>query len=225
MPTVISHSIVGAGIASFFRIADKKKLIIASILLAALPDLDTILMGIFGRESIFRHRGFMHSIFFAILAGFVAAYVFKQKKWIEPKQFLKLGILFFIVTFSHPCLDGFSTGWKYGVGYLAPFDNTRYFLWMSPLPLAPLSPEHLFSQRGIDLFLIEMSMLWTFGFGAILWNKVSTKPYLKLIALVLWMICVAVWTVRGIFAPQLFQNQAQTRSALKLGNYSSLRHN
>ena len=193
------HSIVGAGIASFFKSAPRKKLIFAAILLAALPDFDTILMGIFGHESIFRHRGFMHSVFFAALAGICAAYLFKLKKWIEPRHFMKLAILFFIVTFSHPCLDGFSTGWKYGVGYLAPFDNTRYFLWMTPLPLAPLSPEHLFSQRGINLFLIEMSMLWTFGFGAILWNKQSDKAYLKILAILLWMICVATWTIRTMF--------------------------
>src|SRR6185436_9722642 len=100
----------------------------------------------------------------ALAAGVVAAYIFRKKKWILPEHFWKLSLLFFIVMFSHLCLDGFSTGWKYGVAYLAPFDNTRYFLWMSPLPLAPLSPAQLLSERGILLFLTEASMVWTFGF-------------------------------------------------------------
>src|SRR5690349_24574382 len=123
MPTVISHSIVGAGIASFFKGAHRKKIIVAAILLAALPDFDTILMGIFGRDSIFRHRGFMHSIFFAVVAGMTAAFIFKQKNWIPKNRFWLMALLFFIVIVSHPCLDGFSTAWKYGVAYLAPFDN------------------------------------------------------------------------------------------------------
>src|SRR5687767_4661715 len=198
MPTVISHSIVGAGIASFFKSADRKKLIIAAILLGALPDFDTILMGIFGRDSIFRHREFMHSFFFAGMAGLATAILFRKKNWIPKEKFWLSALLFFIVTASHPCLDGFSTGWKYGVAYLAPFDNERYFLWITPLPLAPLSPAQLFSERGLNLFLVEAGMLWTFGFGALLWNKQkSIKPYMRPLAIVFWIICITFWIVRG----------------------------
>lgn len=198
MPTVISHSIVGAGIASFFKSADRKKLLIAAVLLGALPDFDTILMGIFGRDSIFRHREFMHSFFFAGIAGLFTALIFRKKQWIPKEKFWLSALLFFIVTASHPCLDGFSTGFKYGVAYLAPFDNYRYFLWMSPLPLAPLSPEHLFSIRGVNLFLVEAGMLWTFGFGAILWNKQrNRKPYMRPLAVVLWVTCIVIWIARS----------------------------
>src|SRR3954470_7476331 len=109
MSTVISHSLVGAGIASFFRFENKKKVFITSLILGALPDSDTIIMSIVGRGTIFDHRGVFHSVFFAIAVGTLVAFFFRQKKWISKGEFLKLALLFSAVTFSHPFADGFST--------------------------------------------------------------------------------------------------------------------
>jgi membrane-bound metal-dependent hydrolase YbcI (DUF457 family) len=196
MSTVISHSLVGAGIASFFRFANKKKIIIASLLLAALPDSDTIVMGIIGRGTIFDHRGVFHSIFFAIIVGALTAYFFKKKNWITPEEFPKLAILFSAVTFSHPFPDGFSTNWMYGVSYLAPLTMTKYFWLSTPLPLAPLSPAQLFSPRGANLFLIEAAMLWTFAIGAFIWNKQPTNNSYRYAAIFLWLIFASFWVIR-----------------------------
>ena len=196
MSTVISHSLVGAGISSFFRFENKKKIMITSLLLAALPDSDTLVMTAIGCGTIFDHRGVFHSIFFAILVGSLVAYLFKQKKWIEPSEFIKLAILFSAVTFSHPFADGFSTSWRYGVSYLAPFDMTKYFWFSSPLPLVPLSPVQLFSARGINIFLVEVAMLWTFVAGAFLWNSVPKKMNYRYAAVVLWLIALSFWVIR-----------------------------
>src|SRR5438045_4169566 len=99
MSTVISHSLIGAGIASFFRFENKKKIMIAALLLAALPDSDTIVMSIIGRGTVFDHRGVFHSIFFAIIVGNLVAFFFRQKKWVAKEHFLKLTILFSLITF------------------------------------------------------------------------------------------------------------------------------
>jgi inner membrane protein len=193
MPTVISHSIIGAGIASFSRFTNRSKVLIAAIILAAIPDSDTIIMSIIGRGTIFDHRGIMHSILVACITGTLAAFLFRSKKWISANEFWKLIIFFILAAVSHPVLDGFSTAMRIGIGYLMPFDMTRYIFWISPLPLAPLSPSQLFSQRGVNLFLSEAAMLWTFGFGALMWNKRTGEKYWRIIAVVLWCFGVAAW--------------------------------
>ncbi len=199
MPTVIRHSIFAAGIARWFRFADKRRLLIASILLAALPDLDTILMGIFGHDSIFRHRGIMHSFLFAALSASSATYLFWRKGWIQPADVWKLLALFFVFAVSHPLLDGFSTGGHIGVAFFAPFDNTRYVLG-DLLPLAPLSPAALFTTRGANLFLAEAGMLWTFAVGSFLWNKEALDSRrAKVIAVCLWLLMCVMW-IRAIAA-------------------------
>ena len=193
MPTVISHSIVAAGIARWFHFANKRKLLFAAILLAAIPDFDTILMGIFGHDSIFRHRGIMHSILFAVCTSGLATLLFHRKHWIERRNVWKLFGLFFIFAFSHPLLDGFSTGGYIGVAYLAPFDNTRYVLG-DLLPLAPLDPGRLFTSRGLSLFLTEAGMLWSFAVGSILWTKEGVNEQSgKRIAIALWLVSAALW--------------------------------
>ena len=193
MPTVISHSIFSAGIARWFRFVDGTKLLIASIILAALPDTDTILMGIFGHDSIFRHRGILHSVFFALLTSDVTLLLFKRKKWVEDGNVWKLGLLFYTFAISHPLLDGFSTGGTIGVAYFAPLDNTRYVLG-DLLPLAPLAVSRLFTARGVHLFLTEAGMLWTFTIGSYLWAKSDERmKYQKLFAVIVWTFMLVLW--------------------------------
>ena len=168
---------------------------IAAVILAAIPDSDTIIMSIIGRGTIFDHRGIMHSLLIACITGSLAAFLFRSKKWILPNDFPKLVMFFILAAASHPLLDGFSTGMHIGIAYLGPFDMTRYIFWISPLPLAPLSPAQLFSQRGINLFFSEVTMLWTFGFGAMMWNKRSSEKYWKVIAVILWCIGVVAWVM------------------------------
>jgi inner membrane protein len=195
MSTIISHSLIGAAIASFFRFENKKKNVITSLILGALPDSDTLIMGIFGRGTVFDHRGVFHSIFFAIIVGTLVAFLFKKNGWISSTAFTKLAVLFSAVTFSHPLADGFSTGWRYGVSYLAPFDMTKYFWFASPLPLAPLSPTQLITSRGANLFLAEAAMLWTFAIGSFLWNKEPINKNYRYAAITLWLISLGFWII------------------------------
>ncbi|MDP4198198.1 MAG: metal-dependent hydrolase [Bacteroidota bacterium] len=198
MPTVISHSIVGMGIAQWPRFVKGRRLLFASIILAALPDTDTILMGIFGHDSIFRHRGILHSVFFAIVSAGITVWLFRHKQWISHDAVWKLFAVLFLIAFSHPLLDGYSTGGYIGVAYLAPFDNTRYVLG-DLLPLAPLGPAKLLSERGISLFLAEAGMLWTFAIGSYYWNRVSTdRSRFRTIAACFWLFEMILWVHAGL---------------------------
>tara|TARA_R110000868_G_scaffold10263_9_gene50267 strand:+ start:3261 stop:4283 length:1023 start_codon:yes stop_codon:yes gene_type:complete len=97
-----------------------------------IPDLDVFVGSwLYGNEidAMLFHRGFMHSIFFAIIAAFILGWlVFKlynsgkrlhittQKDWI---------LLFFWSLFTHPILDCFT---PYGTQLFAPFSNYRVAL-------------------------------------------------------------------------------------------------
>lgn len=94
-----------------------------------IPDLDVILGNLFFNNQIDQtafHRGFMHSIVFAIIASLVIGFIFFElyntkarkgtttiKDWIW---------LFFLSIFTHPILDSFT---PYGTQLFLPFSNYR----------------------------------------------------------------------------------------------------
>src|ERR1043166_380875 len=107
---------------------------------AILPDADVITFA-FGVQygDPLGHRGFFHSLFFALLwALFVARYEFRKSN-----AFWRMTILFFLFTASHPLLDAMTNG-GLGVAFFAPFVNTRYFLPCRPLQVSPFSVTFVF---------------------------------------------------------------------------------
>jgi inner membrane protein len=127
---------------------------LASALLAILPDIDAIgfFLGIpYG--STFGHRGFTHSILFALLAGFAAAY------WIElyhrgSRMWWLLAAYFFLVVLSHPILDAMTTG-GLGVAFFSPFSNERYFFPWRVIQVSPIGVGSFFSEWGRRVMLSE----------------------------------------------------------------------
>ncbi|CAA0165948.1 metal-dependent hydrolase [Tenacibaculum maritimum] len=97
-----------------------------------IPDLDVILGTLFYSNGIDRlafHRGFMHSIVFAILASFVIGalvyklYDTKRRRGTTTRN--DWTWLFFWSIFTHPILDSFT---PYGTQMLLPFSNHRIAL-------------------------------------------------------------------------------------------------
>jgi inner membrane protein len=105
--------------------------------LPMVPDLDVF--GLFWNiqyGSPFGHRGFTHSLCFALFTGLVAAGLtfryFQVKFW-------DLWGFFFVVTASHGILDAFTNG-GYGIAFFWPFDTTRYGPW-GPVQVADIGFE------------------------------------------------------------------------------------
>src|SRR5262249_55164261 len=118
MPTVITHAVVGAGLAAITDQAGSPLCLALSMALAAAPDLDTLgfVVGI-PSHSFFGHRGFSHSLFCALLVGLVVALATGGPL---ATPWWWLWGYFFVVIASHGLLDGFNTG-GWGVAYFSPF--------------------------------------------------------------------------------------------------------
>ena len=140
MASVFGHGIFAYTVS---RVIDKKKitlLVLLAILSSILPDFDVIAFKLdIPYSHPLGHRGFTHSILFAILwAAFISFLVGKKEK-----------IIYFLVLFfsavSHGLLDAITTGGR-GVGFFIPFDNSRYFFPIRVIQVSPLGVEEFFSE-------------------------------------------------------------------------------
>lgn len=156
MASLFSHPAVplAIGLALGTRIVSPR-LLLAGIVGCMLPDMDVIAfrLGV-PYESAFAHRGFTHSIFFALLCGALAApfaRALRSRPWIV---FAFIGA----VTASHGLLDAFTTGGS-GVAFFWPFSDTRYFM---PLKIILVSPIGMgfFSPRGTMVLWSEFKWVW-----------------------------------------------------------------
>jgi inner membrane protein len=105
------------------------------------------------------HRGFSHSLLFALLvavlvtvAAFPAVRRFSKQWWL-------LIACFFVSTASHGFLDAMTDG-GYGVAFFSPFSKARYFLPLRPLEVAPIGVRGFFSRWGWDVLMSELLWIW-----------------------------------------------------------------
>lgn len=166
MPTIFSHAIfaVVLGRAGINKTVTFWFWFLAAVC-AIIPDGDVITRS-FGveRGSLFSHRGFTHSIFFALLFGSLIALIAHGflKTGIP---YLKLLLFFALATFSHPFLDMLTDGGS-GVALFAPFSNERFFLPFRPIEVSPIG-FGFFSERGIIVILSEMIWVWFPAFAVL----------------------------------------------------------
>jgi inner membrane protein len=124
---------------------------------AVLPDAD-VLGFTFGVKysSTFGHRGFTHSIAFALLLAFAVVALF-FRGWRAERAALVL--YFFLVTLSHALLDMLTDG-GLGVGLLSPFSNERYFFPFRPLKVSPIGVGRFFGEWGLRVIKSELLWVW-----------------------------------------------------------------
>ena len=157
---------------SAFGAPPDHRLTLASILLPVLPDADALLIRWIPYGHPFGHRGFTHSLFFALVVGIVTASLAVRYKWDSGHSFLKLAIFFALITASHGLFDAMTSG-GLGVAFFAPFDNTRYFLPWRPIPVSPMSAAGLMTSRGLRVIRWEFGLFWLFAIAAALWDRRS----------------------------------------------------
>ena len=106
-----------------------------SVACATIADVDVIgfLLGI-PYDQFFGHRGFFHSIFFALIVTmFLIGFWFRDAERFSRRWYFYFGF-FFLLSASHGILDAFTQG-SIGVALLSPFDSTRYFFPWTPLSM------------------------------------------------------------------------------------------
>ena len=151
-------SIFGHGLVAYTtsRIVDSKSntlLLFLAILSSIIPDLDVIAfsMGI-PYEHPLGHRGFSHSILFALLwSGLLTLLMGRARKFV-------VFTVLFLSTISHGILDALTTGGR-GVGFLIPLDNERYFFPLRVIKVSPIGIEEFFSEWGMRVILSELKYI------------------------------------------------------------------
>ncbi|MEZ5357836.1 MAG: metal-dependent hydrolase [Candidatus Zixiibacteriota bacterium] len=161
MPTIITHAVTGlaAGKLSFFKDLPARFWML-SIICPMIPDFDVVLSR-FGVpfKSFYAHRGFFHSLTFALIIALIVAFVFFKRQGYFTRRWNALVLYFFIITASHPLLDMFTDGGP-GIALLSPFTDERFFWPWRPIMVSPIGIRSFFSEWGWNTMISEMRLIW-----------------------------------------------------------------
>ena len=156
MATIITHPAVPLAVGVVLgRGVIPARLMGLGVLCAILPDADVAMfkLGV-PYESVFGHRGFTHSIFFALLVALCFRYgskIGRERPW-------AVFLFLFFATISHGLLDALTNG-GLGVGFFAPFSGRRYFFPAEWIEVSPIGAG-FFSARGLAVLKSELLTVW-----------------------------------------------------------------
>jgi len=132
------------------------RLLAAGISASVLPDVDSIGLDLgipYGH--ILGHRGFSHSILFALVLAVCAALLCQALRASRGAAFAVV----FISCASHDLLDALTSG-GLGVAFFSPLSNHRYFFPWRPLVVSPLDVDYFFSEWGARVLRSEALYVW-----------------------------------------------------------------
>ena len=155
MASAFGHAFAAFALGSTFGKSLKTwKFWILGIACSIIPDADVVSfkLGI-AYEDFWGHRGFTHSLLFALIFGIVVTLLFYRKQFFS-KSGLALILFFSLCTASHAVLDAMTSG-GLGVAFFSPWDNTRYFFPWRPIQVSPIGAESFFSEWGIRVLKSE----------------------------------------------------------------------
>src|SRR5262245_25094755 len=160
----LGHVAVGLAAARAYQPGKPPRWPVAALWSAAavLPDADVITLPLGIRyDDQWGHRGFSHSLIFAVAIGLIAGLVARRFKQPPARSALFVGA----VVASHGLLDTLSDG-GLGCALLWPLDLTRYFAPWHPIPVAPIAFGML-SMYGVIVVLVEFVLFCPLLFVAL----------------------------------------------------------
>jgi inner membrane protein len=177
MPTILTHPAVPLALALGTGSGlTPPRLLVAGVLCSSLPDVDSL--GFWAGvpyASLFGHRGFTHSLFFAMLVAAVGCAAAPALGASRAWAFTFLAVS----TGSHGLLDTFTNG-GLGIALLSPFSNQRFFAPWRPIPVSPIGVHGLASSHGLSLFSAELLLVWCpclcLGLVGFLARKMRSSP-------------------------------------------------
>lgn len=162
MPTIFSHAILSTALGAAYATEPMpKRFWFLAAMCSVLPDFDVLAFNLgIPYRSVWGHRGFTHSLLFAVLAGCVIAWTaFRQEESVTMKRSrTSLAIFFSVATISHLALDSLTNG-GLGVAALWPFENARYFAPWRPIRVSPIGAD-FFSAYGMQVLANEIVWIW-----------------------------------------------------------------
>ncbi|HEV8531169.1 MAG TPA: metal-dependent hydrolase [Methylomirabilota bacterium] len=157
MPTVLTHPAlplaVGLGLG---RQIISRRLLAAGVATSMLPDLDVLAfpLGVhYG--SAFGHRGFTHSLAFALAVALVGGCCHRALR----AGFSRAFLFILVATASHGMLDAFTNG-GLGIAFLWPFSGERYFAPYPVIEVSPIGISRFLSSRGVSVLESELVWVW-----------------------------------------------------------------
>lgn len=157
MASIFSHAIAAVAIGKTFpKVVTTVKVLTVGAICSMLPDADVIgfKLGV-PYEHALGHRGFTHSIVFAVILAFIVAFLFFRKIRSGSRNWWLLVCFIFLATISHGLLDAMTSGGE-GIGFFIPFDNARYFLPWRPIKVSPIGVSRFFSEWGLKVIKSEL---------------------------------------------------------------------
>ena len=159
MPTVFSHAAVplalGVGLGAEVV---PRRLLLAGVLVSALPDLDVVTLGWGAPHSAgLGHRGFSHSLLVAAVVALAGAAASPALRAGVARAFVFL----FVAIASHGALDAFTNG-GLGVAFLWPWSGERFFApeALRVIEVSPIGLTRFLSGRGVVVFESELRWIW-----------------------------------------------------------------
>ncbi len=152
MPTIVSHAMVAVTAGTAARLS--RRVILYGALLSVLPDIDVLGLPLgIGHYDLFGHRGFTHSLCFALLAAAIATAVMGRATTYPVTATRPTFVFLFVCTASHGMLDAMTNGGA-GIAFFSPFSNERYFFPWTPLEVSPIGWD-FFSGDGLLTLVSE----------------------------------------------------------------------
>ena len=164
-------------------------------LLSLLPDADVIGFSMGVRyEDEWGHRGATHSMAFSVAIAIAVGLIGRLSRL--PMR--RTAVTAAVVLVSHPVLDTMTDG-GLGCALFWPFDLTRYFAPVNPLPVAPIG-LYFFSPVGLVISAIELvffaPLVWYAVYGDPPAGSSARRP-LRKAPVVIWVVAVFLLSWRG----------------------------
>lgn len=210
MPTVMTHALVGWGLARATRavrppedpLARRCESLAAALAMA--PDLDVIAFSVgIPYAHPLGHRGLSHSLAVGIALGLGTWILLWLALRLLPRPDLEgpkpspgacdLGVLC-LAACSHGVLDMLTDG-GLGVALFAPFDHARLFFPVTPVPVSPIGLVHFFAD-GLPVLAWEFVLLCPLGLAGLVVGS-KRPPRFKLAGTaVLALALIVAWSAR-----------------------------
>jgi inner membrane protein len=165
MASAFGHALAAFALSKAFNTpSSKMKFVGIGIICSIIPDADVIgFANNIPYESFWGHRGFTHSLVFAILLGITLSFLFYGKA--DRRSRFIVGLYFMLCAASHGILDAMTSG-GLGVGFFLPFTETRYFFPWRPIQVSPIGIDSFLGEWGLRVLRSEF--IWI-GIPSLLW--------------------------------------------------------
>lgn len=158
MASPLTHAVVAVTIAAVHDLQLRAaRTWLVAIACAIAPDIDALgfWLGV-PYESFWGHRGFTHSMAFAVLLSGICA------GWISHSAAMsrmRLWSVYVMATLSHGVLDAMTDG-GLGVAFFSPLDQTRYFFPFRPIHVSSMSLTDVLGPHGLQVLANECLWVW-----------------------------------------------------------------